>query len=203
LDRKTYAINLLVPVGVRFRQRCWGATDVEQVNKAFNAVETEEIIPFETTRSNQPSTEFLRDISSRLATIAKDLVRAESYLTAPIEASAELDANRLRRMILTRRARERFFPSEMFADPQWDILLDLTLARLCKKQVMVSSAAIAASVPTTTALRCMKVMLDNRIIERVRDPIDRRRSYVQVSDDAFVRMIAFLRSTAPYYLMKR
>src|SRR3546814_8424141 len=58
-------------------------------------------------------------------------------------------AKEVRRMLRQRRMREQYFPAEMFADPAWDMLLDLYAARLDRQPVSVSSLCIAAAVPAT------------------------------------------------------
>jgi hypothetical protein len=57
-----------------------------------------------------------------------------------------------RRYLRHRRERERLLP-DLFADPAWDILLDLFAASIERRPVSVSSACVAAAVPPTTALR--------------------------------------------------
>jgi len=47
--------------------------------------------------------------------------------------------------------RARYFRDELFADPAWDMLLDLLQAEIAQLRVPVSSLCIAASVPATTA----------------------------------------------------
>jgi hypothetical protein len=98
----------------------------------------------------------------------------------------------LHRTIKARRLRDNFFPSDLFADPAWDILLDLTLAKTESRKISISSACIAASVPTTTALRWVKNLLDAGILVRLPDPNDKRRHYIEISDDSFNRMIAYI-----------
>ena len=49
------------------------------------------------------------------------------------------------RLITERRQRAKSFGSELFADPAWDMLLDLFLAMLQKKRISISSACIASS----------------------------------------------------------
>src|SRR5690348_11712896 len=55
-----------------------------------------------------------------------------------------------------RRRRERLFPTPLFSEPGWDLLLDLFIAESEGKRVSITSACIAAAVPTTTAVRCLK-----------------------------------------------
>ncbi len=90
----------------------------------------------------------------------------------------------IRLMLKLRRLRESFFDSALFADPGWDMLLDLMAARLEGKRVAVSSLCIAAAVPPTTALRWIKAMTDHDLFERQADPADGRRIFMRLSDKA-------------------
>lgn len=103
------------------------------------------------------------------------------------------DARLVRRIMQQRRAREKFFDAELFADPAWDMLLDLTAARAEHQRVSVTSLCIASGVPPTTALRWIKQMVDVGLFERVEDDTDRRRAFIALSDkaaDAMARYFA-------------
>jgi hypothetical protein len=100
-------------------------------------------------------------------------------------------ARYLRDVIKTRRMREHYFDASLFADPAWDILLDLLAARLEDKQVSVSSLCIAAAVPSTTALRWLTGMTDNGILERRHDPNDARRVFIALSDEVAANLISY------------
>tara|TARA_R100000322_G_scaffold71934_1_gene45246 strand:+ start:533 stop:1504 length:972 start_codon:yes stop_codon:yes gene_type:complete len=89
----------------------------------------------------------------------------------------------LRRIIKARQARMRHFDADLFADPAWNILLDLAAARAERQQVSVTSLCIAAGVPATTALRWIGQMVDADLLVRVSDPHDRRRAYIALSDN--------------------
>ncbi|MFZ5707808.1 MAG: winged helix DNA-binding protein [Pseudomonadota bacterium] len=95
-----------------------------------------------------------------------------------------LDAAAIRDMIRARRMREHLFGHGLFADPAWDILLDLTAARLEGRAVAVSSLCIAAAVPATTALRWIKQLTDAGLLRRVADPEDGRRVFIELTDRA-------------------
>ena len=101
-------------------------------------------------------------------------------------------AARVRGLIRARRTRDQFFRTELFADPAWDMLLDLMAARLDDKQVSVSSLCIAASVPATTALRWIKSMTDEGLFVRRADDSDGRRIFIELSDQAAGAMNAYL-----------
>lgn len=88
----------------------------------------------------------------------------------------------IRSIIKARQLRSRYFDGELFADPAWDILLDLAAAKAELRQVSVTSLCIAAGVPATTALRWIGQMVDANLLVRVSDPHDRRRSYIALAD---------------------
>ena len=99
-------------------------------------------------------------------------------------ARHDISSAEIRAIIRARRLRDRFFDHQLFADPAWDMLLDLMAARLDQVQVAVSSLCIAAAVPPTTALRWIKTMTDARLFERVADPDDGRRIFITLSESA-------------------
>lgn len=83
-----------------------------------------------------------------------------------------------------RRSRERIFPPDLFADPAWDILLDLFICEQVSRKVSVSSACLAACVPPTTALRWIAKLEEMGLIERRADGSDGRRQLLNLSADA-------------------
>ena len=107
------------------------------------------------------------------------------YQLAPADRFApRVDAAQVRLLIKERRARERYFQADLFADPAWDMMLDLMAARIEHVRVSVSSLCIAAAVPPTTALRWIKTLTDAGIFVRVADPTDGRRVFIELSDSA-------------------
>jgi len=77
--------------------------------------------------------------------------------------------------------RSRYFAEELFADPAWDMLLDLLQAESSNLRVPVSSLCIAAAVPATTALRWLKTMVQEGVFVRRADPHDGRRVFVELA----------------------
>ncbi len=94
------------------------------------------------------------------------------------------DPRLVRRIIRQRQLRARFFDGDLFADPAWDMLLDLTAARAEHARVSVTSLCIASGVPPTTALRWIGQMIDAGLLERVEDETDRRRAFITLTDKA-------------------
>ncbi len=59
----------------------------------------------------------------------------------------------VRKIIRTRAERSEFLPSHLFADPAWNMLLDLILTDILSQRISVTSLCIASNVPAATALR--------------------------------------------------
>lgn len=110
------------------------------------------------------------------------------------------DPRLIRRIARQRQLRARFFQGDLFADPAWDMLLDLTAARAEHARVSVTSLCIASGVPPTTALRWIAQMTDAGLFRRVEDDTDRRRAFIALTDraaDAMARYFAEIGASAP------
>ena len=101
------------------------------------------------------------------------------------------DARLIHRIIHQRRLRGKFLLPDLFADPAWDILLDLTAARVEHRRVSVTSLCIAAGVPPTTALRWIGQMIDLGLLVREQDDQDRRRAFIDLSEDGAAAMARY------------
>jgi len=113
------------------------------------------------------------------------------------------DPRLVRRIIRQRQLRARFFDGELFADPAWDMLLDLTAARVEHTRVSVTSLCIASGVPPTTALRWISQMTEAGLLTRVEDETDRRRAFIALTDramDAMARYFAEIGKAAAQLL---
>jgi DNA-binding MarR family transcriptional regulator len=136
--------------------------------------------------------ERLRQLSEEVSRIASTLARLSAgpgtssaiREAAPAADLPPLSAETVRSVIRARRLRARFFAEELFADPAWDMLLDLLQAEIAQLRVPVSSLCIAAAVPATTALRWLKTMVSQGLFIRRADPHDGRRVFVELAPEA-------------------
>ena len=110
----------------------------------------------------------------------------------PGKLNAPSKEERLKAVIQARAARPLFFAGELFADPCWDMILDLMLNRFLGKRISVSSLCIASGVPQTTALRRIDDLIAAGVVQRVEDPADRRRVFVDLSDEAAEKFERYL-----------
>ncbi len=131
-------------------------------------------------------------IADILANLSVDDIGDEAG--AADEGAIAVTAVGVRSIIRARRLRDRYFTSELFADPAFDMLLDLMAARLDGKRVAVSSLCIAAAVPATTALRWIKALTDQGLFVRTADPHDGGRVFIELSDDAANRLTTYLQA---------
>ena len=137
------------------------------------------------------STARLRQLSDEVNRIAAALARLSST-PAPESTSKpvapgegpQIPAEAIRSIIRARRIRGNHFPPDLFADPAWDMMLDLLQAEIVQHRVPVSSLCIAAAVPATTALRWIKTMTDRGLLVRRDDPHDGRRRFIEMSPSA-------------------
>lgn len=102
------------------------------------------------------------------------------------------DQRRVRAILVARRTREVSFDADLFADPAWDILLELYLARLGQFDLSVTSLCMGSAVPQTTALRWINEMEKRGLLLRRRDPTDGRRIFVSLSKEATQQMAKLL-----------
>ena len=131
----------------------------------------------------------LRQLSEEVSRIASTLARLSTGPAAPprvtesnlLSDAPPVSAETVRSVIRARRLRARYFPEDLFADPAWDMLLDLLQAEISQLRVPVSSLCIAAAVPATTALRWLKTMVEQDLFVRRADPHDGRRVFVELA----------------------
>ncbi len=125
----------------------------------------------------------VRWILTRLGSARPEVLPDEPAARLPAPVSFDAGRAKLARAKLReRRQREQFLPADIFADPAWDMLLDLYAAHYERREVSVSSLCIAANVPATTALRWIKSMTDHGMFERTCDRHDGRRILIAISE---------------------
>lgn len=113
---------------------------------------------------------------------------------APIQQNQPVTERAIRSMIRLRRNRDYFFDSELFADPAWDMLLELYACHLGQQRISVTSLCAGAAVPATTALRWLAALQGKDLVERQRDPIDARRHFISLTDAGLDAMEGFFRT---------
>lgn len=110
------------------------------------------------------------------------------------DADAQSREKFVRSVIRARARRGDYFPKSLFADPAWDMLLELYSARLGQRRISVTGTIEASQVPATTGLRWLNVLFKHELAWRYDDPFDGRRVYVQLADHAHLALDNYFQS---------
>lgn len=119
---------------------------------------------------------------------ARDLTHA-----APPVLAADFGDRRVRvrKILKLRSKRQSIFGAKLFAEPAWDILLQLYESHLSERRESVSAISCASQVPLTTALRWLNLLERGDWIVRRADPLDGRRVFVSISPKGAIAMDRF------------
>jgi DNA-binding MarR family transcriptional regulator len=103
-------------------------------------------------------------------------------------------------IIKFRKERNKIFSEDgLFSDPGWDILLDLFVAHHKRINISVTSACIASQVAPTTALRWINALEHHGLIKRRSDPLDARRAFLTLTEDAIKKITQTLANCSFLY----
>ena len=151
--------------------------------------------------SASPDRAILQHLANQMTDIARKMTQLNMDST-PLKVpengvgdeQVELSPAILHEILSARRARSRFFSKGLFADPAWDILLDLLNSRLAHRRVSVTSACVASNVPPTTALRWIRLLENEGLVRRQADPFDGRRFYIELTEQADASLTQYFAS---------
>jgi DNA-binding MarR family transcriptional regulator len=125
--------------------------------------------------------------------IANDRIWSSANPVEGSKAEDTIDPVWLRKIIRMRKLRNRFFGKHLFADPAWDMLLDLAMAHSEGRPLCVSSLGYGSGIPATTSLRWIGQLVKDDLIERVHDEKDKRRTFVRLSANGLAALKRFFR----------
>jgi hypothetical protein len=84
------------------------------------------------------------------------------------------------------------FNEHMFADPAFDMLLELFADHEEGRKTSIKSCSLAARTPPTTALRWIAMLEQEGLITRHIDTEDARRTLLRLTSSAHERLLAYL-----------
>ena len=131
--------------------------------------------------------------------LSKPLTR-ESLMPRLHDAMAEIevlrhtesnDAIALRNILRKRETRTSLFNNFEYSEAAWDILIELTAARLEGRRLDVSGLCLLTHVSRTTAWRTIQALVNAGMLNRVEDPDDRRRVHIELVDSVFEKVRDF------------
>lgn len=95
-------------------------------------------------------------------------------------------------LIRFRQERAKHYPELKFADPAWDIMLDVFVAAARGKHLSVGDLAVGSDLPTSTALRWSDYLVKQGVVDNVDDPNDKRRKLMSMNPAQLSRISALL-----------
>lgn len=116
-----------------------------------------------------------------------DKARVEPYTRAA-------DLLHLRELQQLRLRRREHFNAKLFADPAWDILLELYAAEVSQRRIFIGRLCKLSGMPGTTALRWLDTLEREGLIARRNDPLDGRRKFVELTEEGSNAMRGYLSS---------
>jgi DNA-binding MarR family transcriptional regulator len=92
-----------------------------------------------------------------------------------------------------RERRDRLWDGDLFGEPAWDMLLDLYIAGIAGRRLSITSLCYGARVPTTTALRWIKMLEDRGMLIRTASETDRRVFWVQLTEHTHAELNSYFK----------
>lgn len=145
-----------------------------------------------------------RELSEDLGRIASNLAKLAIHPGEASDGAEEVPANDYLRcdllietvgdLIHARRIRRQFFDEMLFAEPAWDLLLEMFHAEISGRRISVQSLCDTACVPPTTAKRWISAMIDTGLCY-CDEAVDREgRNCVELSPKASQAMYKFIKA---------
>jgi hypothetical protein len=129
----------------------------------------------------------LHELAAKLA----EMLQYEQAIPKVAYTNAKL-ADIAQAIYRARRRRDKFFDRDLFADPTWDMLLDLFVNQVRGVRVSVTSLTLAACIASTTGLRCIRILVERELVSRIRAPDDARLVLLELTPRGFQLMRQYL-----------
>ena len=109
-------------------------------------------------------------------------------------ADRETLVSRARIVFNSRRLRERYFDSQLFGEPAWDILLLLYIADQSSERLTATRLGELIHVPPTSVARWLNHLEAAQFIERQAHPTDRRIIFLKLLEKGRAQLDSYLGS---------
>lgn len=119
-----------------------------------------------------------------------------------VEADTTVTPQQVRSILQARICRQEFLKAGLFAEPAWDMLLELFARELEHQRIAVSKLCDASGVPEATAHRWIDNLEEEGLIIRSGDQFDRRRIWITLSPKGSAAMKSYF-ATLPVRLLPR
>ena len=124
----------------------------------------------------------------------KSFILGGKAAPAPAPAGAGDRLRKANHFMSIRKLRDAHLPPAEFDEPLWFMMLDLYHSQITGQRVSISNLCLSSGIPQTTALRRIDDLVSRGLVHRVPDQSDRRRAFVELSEDGHARISRFLDS---------
>jgi hypothetical protein len=129
----------------------------------------------------------LRELLQRVSEL--EVRAAESGHGAPSRGFSDDKLATLARGIYRmRQHRQSYFDSALFAEPAWDMMLDLFINKVRGARVSTTSLCLAAGVPHATGIRWIRTLREHGLLRRYRAPDDARLMLIEITPNGYQLM---------------
>ncbi len=136
------------------------------------------------------------EVVANIAALAERVAELETKLAQQEGASLGFSDDKLATIASSiyrsRQMRSDYFEGSLLTDPVWDMLLHLFINKMRGRRVSTASLSLAANVPQSTALRWMKVLEEERLLQRSAANEDTRLEAVEITPEALQQMRRFI-----------
>jgi hypothetical protein len=87
-----------------------------------------------------------------------------------------------------RQHRQSYFDAALFAEPAWDMLLDLFINKVREARVSTTSLCLAAGVPHATGIRWIRTLREHGLLRRYRAADDARLMLIEITPKGYQLM---------------
>ncbi len=124
----------------------------------------------------------------------KSFILGGKAAPAPAATGAGDRLRKANHFMSIRKLRDAHLPPAEFDEPLWFMMLDLYHSQITGQRVSISNLCLSSGIPQTTALRRIDDLVSRGLVHRVPDQSDRRRAFVELSEDGHARISRFLDS---------
>ena len=145
------------------------------------------------------------EVVASIAALAERVAELETRAVQQDMSSLSFSDDKLATIALSiyasRRMRADYFAGSLFGEPVWDMLLDLFVNKIQGRRVSRASLSLATNLPQTTALRWVKVLEEEGLLQRSDKNEDARLDVVELTAEAFTQMRRFIEDSVTRFDM--
>jgi hypothetical protein len=143
----------------------------------------------------------LWNLQENLTKLAEELAEAARRFDAASndsDSEASIDAMSPRQyftsLLELRRTRERYFGSELFGEPAWDIMLELMLARIEDREILSSQLKSHAGSPAIVTRHYLEALVEAKLVDKFENAANVDDPCIVLSSEAARRMAELYRA---------